>query len=236
MPAPTTKERLTEAAFALFAERGFEQTTVDDIAERAGVGRTTFFRTFGSKEQVVFPDHERILTAIRERLSTSTPETAVIAVSEAARLVLHHYLAEGERARRRYALTKSVPALRDRERAGIQQYERVFQEFIHRWMGSEPGTALRAALMANAVVTAHNHVLRHWLRGETDAPDADFDDAMGELGGLFGPDSRPGGDAGGTAVVLLRTDAALDQLRPRVERLLEGLGRPEHTRQPLGQG
>ena len=46
-----TRERLIEAAFALFDERGFEETTVEDVAERAGVGRTTFFRAFKSKEE-----------------------------------------------------------------------------------------------------------------------------------------------------------------------------------------
>lgn len=220
--AVTARERLIEAAFELFDERGFEQTTVEDIAERAGVGRTTFFRSFRSKEQVIFPDHDALLSAIAERLSASTPETAVVAVSEAARLVLLHYLAEGGRARRRYALTRTVPALRDRERAGIQQYERLFSEFIHRWMGGGPETALRAELMANAVVTAHNHVLRHWLRGETDEPEKEFDAAMAEVIDLFGPRSTGGaGEGTRTAVVLLQTDRDLDDLRPRIERLLE---------------
>jgi hypothetical protein len=53
---PTVRERLAAAAFALFNEHGYEQATVDDIAERAGVGRTTFFRHYRSKEDVIFPD------------------------------------------------------------------------------------------------------------------------------------------------------------------------------------
>ena len=215
------RERLIDAAFDLFVERGFEQTTVDDIAERAGVGRTTFFRSFGSKEQVIFPDHDRILAAIRERLSASTPRTAVAAISEAARLVLLHYLGEGERARRRYALTRTVPALRDRERAGIQQYERLFTEFIHGWMGGGPETALRAELMASAVVTGHNHVLRRWLRGETDRPEADFDAAAEEVVELFTPGPRRSRRRAQTAVVVLRTDKDLDDIRSGIEQLLD---------------
>ena len=221
MKVPAVKERLADAAFDLFDERGFEQTTVEDIAERAGVGRTTFFRNFRSKEHVIFPDHDAILAAISERLATSTPSTAVVAVSEAARLVLQHYVEEGGRARRRYALTRTVPALRDRERAGIQQYERLFETFIHRWMGGRTETRLRAELMANAVVTAHNHVLRRWLRGETAAPEADFDEAMAELVALFNPTQRRSSAGTRTAVVLLQTDADLDELQPRIERLLE---------------
>ena len=205
------RERLIAAAFDLFDERGFEHTTVEGIAERAGVGRTTFFRNFRSKEDVIFPDHDVLLAAIEGRLSTSSADTSVVAMSEAARLVLLHYLGEGERARRRYALTKSVPALRDRERAGIQQYARLFQRFIQTWMGA--GNALRAELMANAVVTAHNHVLRRWLRGDTDRPEAEFDDAMQVVVALFA-------EPGESAIVVLRTDTDLHALIPRLRRLL----------------
>lgn len=217
----SVRERLVDAAFALFGERGFERTMVDDIAARAGVGRTTFFRHFGSKEQVIFPDHDGLLAAIRSRLATSRPDTATVAVSEAARGVLEHYLAEGDRARERYALTRTVPALRDRERAGIGQYERLFTGFIHDWLGGGPETVLRAQLLANAVVTAHNHVLRAWLRGEVEDPEAAFDAAMAEVSALFDVAPQRGSTtASGTAVVILRTDKDLAELRRKIEGLL----------------
>jgi AcrR family transcriptional regulator len=217
----STQQRLIDAAFALFDERGFEQTTVDDIAERAQVGRTTFFRNFRSKEDVIFPDHDRLLGAIQERLSTSTPHTAVVAVSEAARIVLLHYLAEGTRARRRYALTSTVPALRDRETASIKQYQRLFRDFIHQWMRGEKDSALRAELMANAVVTAHNHVLRRWLRGESKTPEREFDAAMAEVIDLFTDrPRRTGSEQDEPAVLVLRTRKDLQKLLPRIERLL----------------
>jgi AcrR family transcriptional regulator len=209
-----TRDRMVAAAFALFEERGFEHTTVDDIAERAQVGRTTFFRHFRSKEDVIFPDHDRVLATVRERLSTSTPDTAVVGVCEAARLVLLNYLAEGDRARSRYRLTSTVPALRDRETASMRQYQHLFREFIHHWLGGSRDTALRAELMANGVVAAHNHVLRGWLRGETDAPEEDFDAAMAEVVHAFADDERT------EALVVLRTDKDLHELAPRIRRLL----------------
>ena len=58
MATNTVSDRLVDAAFELFVERGYDQTTVDDIAERAKVSRTTFFRTYRSKEDVIFPPHE----------------------------------------------------------------------------------------------------------------------------------------------------------------------------------
>lgn len=221
MPRATAKDRLTAAAFALFDERGYEQTTVDDIAERAGVGRTTFFRTFRSKEDVIFPDHEAVLDRIRARLAASTRETAVVAVTEAARLVLLHYLEEGDLARSRYALTTSVPALRHREIASMQQYQRVFRDFIHRWMGGQPDSALRAELMAGAVVTAHNHVLRRWLRGLTDLPESEFDAAMSQVIALFAePPAAGSGNDAAAQVVVFRTTRDLDAVLPALRKAL----------------
>lgn len=215
MTGVSAKERLTEAAFALFDERGFESTTVDHIAERAGVGRTTFFRLFPTKEDVIFPDHDALLAVVRDRLQASTLTHAPVAVTEAARLVLQHYLEEGERARSRFRLTSTVPALRDREIAGQGRYQRTFRQFIHQWMGGDPESALLAELMANAVVTAHNHVLRRWLRGETTTPVRDFDVAMARTVALFGHGraAEPSATTDGvTNVVVVRTAGSVEQV------------------------
>jgi AcrR family transcriptional regulator len=72
------RERIVEAAFELFAERGFTEVTVTDIAERAEVGRTTFFRYFGDKQEVVFADDQLMLEALAAQqhdLSAPAPET-----------------------------------------------------------------------------------------------------------------------------------------------------------------
>jgi AcrR family transcriptional regulator len=224
MSKETPRDRLAQAAFALFDERGYEQTTIDDITERAGVGRTTFFRHYRSKEDVIFPDHDRLLEQIRERLRTSSQGTALAAVSDAVRLVLLHYLDEGDLARRRYALTSSVPALRDREIATVARYQRVFREFIAGWMGhpaepASPREALRAELMAASVVAAHNHVLRRWLRGESPDPTRELDDAMHEVIALF---ARAVGVAGsGTTIVAFQAGADIDEIVPALRRIAQ---------------
>jgi AcrR family transcriptional regulator len=221
MSKPSARERLAEAAFALFDERGYEQATVDDITERAGLGRTTFFRHYRSKEDVIFPDHDGLLELIAERLRTSSHGTALVAVSDAVRLVLLHYIDEGDLARRRYALTSREPALRDREIATVARYQRLFREFIASWMAETDEPApLRAELMAAAVVAAHNHVLRRWLRGESPDPVREVDAALGLVTGLFAAPAETVGGNGAT-IVAFRSDQDIDTLIPALRRLTE---------------
>lgn len=219
------RERLIEAAFMLFHEQGFEATTVDDVAARAGVGRTTFFRLFRAKDDVIFPDHDTLLAAIRTRLSTASTATAPVAVTESARLVLLQYLGEGDRARTRYELTRSVPALRDREIASLQRYQETFRAFLHEWLGGRPDTALHSELMANAIVTAHNHVLRRWLRGAiaADETTAAFDQAMAQVVAMY---ERSPQRPGQTSVVVLQTTRPLAELIPALREITDPAGRP----------
>jgi AcrR family transcriptional regulator len=209
-------DRLREAAFALFEQQGYEATTVDQIADHAGVGRTTFFRTFRSKEDVIFPDHSDVLDRVRGRLATADPAATPGAVTDAARLVLRRYLEEGELARSRYRLTRSIPALRSREIAHMQQYQREFREFVRAWTGEKPGEDLRAELMASSIVVAHNHVLRRWLRGHSDAPEAEFDEAMALVTSLY----APSGDGAGSTVLVIRSDQDAESVAAVVRRAL----------------
>lgn len=60
------REAIVEAAHELFAERGFDGVTVTDIATRAEVGRATFFRYFGDKQEVIFGGDREIDTVVAE--------------------------------------------------------------------------------------------------------------------------------------------------------------------------
>jgi AcrR family transcriptional regulator len=220
MSKPLARERLARAAFALFDEGGYEQTTIDDIAERAGLSRATFFRHYRSKEDVIFPDHDLLLRRVSDRLRSSSHGTALAAVSDAVRLVLLHYLDEGELARRRYALTSTVTALRDREIVSVARYQRLFREFIADWMADRGQSAsLHAELMAVAVVSAHNHVLRRWLRGESPDPVREVDEAMSQVIALFAQ-RVPDPGAAGTTVVAFRTGQPLADLLPAIAQVL----------------
>src|SRR4051812_26554524 len=70
-PPLTTRLEIERVAFALFAERGFDETTVEDIAAAAGISRRTFFRYFASKNDVVWGDFDAGLQHFAEVLDAA---------------------------------------------------------------------------------------------------------------------------------------------------------------------
>ncbi|EFE78692.1 TetR/AcrR family transcriptional regulator [Streptomyces filamentosus] len=181
------REVLAQAAFQLFLERGFERTTVDDIVARAGVGRRSFFRYFPSKEDAVFPDHERCLAEMTEFLAAADDGDPVGAVSDAARIVLRMYAANPEFSVQRYRLTREVPGLRTYELSVVRRYEQTLAGHLRSRFGADGDGALRAEVIAASVVAAHNNGLRLWLRsgGEGD-PEVAVDHALAMVREVWG--------------------------------------------------
>src|SRR6478735_6589060 len=85
-----SRAAVVAAALELFAEQGFDQTSVEQIAQAAGVSRSTFFRQFGGKDDVVFTDHEELLDMLRDFLSQQHRDPWA-AVCEASALVYAHF-------------------------------------------------------------------------------------------------------------------------------------------------
>jgi AcrR family transcriptional regulator len=161
--SPPTPTSVVAAAIGLFAENGFDSTSVEQIAQAAGVSRSTFFRQFGGKEDVVFADHEVLLRELGTVLARPH-ENPWVAVCDASLHVYRHFAADPELARRRYAIVREVPALREREILTVFRYERLFDEHLRSALpGLDP---LDAVSFAATVTAVHNHVLRRLLRGE----------------------------------------------------------------------
>lgn len=188
---------VVSAALELFAAQGFDATSVEQIAKAAGVSRSTFFRQFGGKEDVVFADHEVMLDELRAFLD-QTHENPWLAVCAATELVFSHFARDPELARRRYEIVRQVPELREREIVTVFRYERLFDEYLRQ---SLPGIAPIDAVGFSALVTAvHNHVLRQLLRGSR-VPVSTLRTAMDEVLRRYGvhPD---GADAAPDDVVV----------------------------------
>ncbi|WP_214368583.1 TetR family transcriptional regulator [Pseudonocardia sp. H11422] len=155
---------LVDAAVTLFSERGYDETTVDDIAAAAGVGRRTFFRYFRGKEDAVSPDHEACLARVEAVFTGAHPSEPVLSlVLRAGETVFDLYFGDADVARKRFRLTHEVPALRDREVASVDRYRRLFTRQLRERLADVPDGELRAAVIAAAVVAAHNQALRRWL-------------------------------------------------------------------------
>lgn len=169
-PAPSSPDARTAvvaAAIDLFARQGFDQTSVEQIAQAAGVSRSTFFRQFGGKDDVVFADHEQLLDELRAFLA-EPHDNPWVAVCDASVRVYTHFAADPELARRRYAIVRGVPALREREIVTVFRYERLFDDHLR---DALPGLDPLDAVGFSALVTAvHNHVLRQLLRGPKKVP------------------------------------------------------------------
>lgn len=186
------------AALELFSAQGFDQTSVEQIAKAAGVSRSTFFRQFGGKEDVVFADHEVLLDQLREFLAEGheDPWAAVCAASES---VFAHFSSDPEMARRRYQIVRQVPVLREREIITVFRYERLFDEYLR---GALPGVDPLDAVGFAALVTAvHNHVLRQLLRGRKKVPVSTLQSALADVRRRYGVADDSAADAPDDVVV-----------------------------------
>ena len=113
---PDARGRLEQAALALYGERGFEQTTVAEIAKRAGLTERTFFRYFADKREVLFAGagalQDLLVSTLASTPDSAAPIDAVAAALEAAGALLQE---RREYARQRQAVIAANAELRERE-------------------------------------------------------------------------------------------------------------------------
>ncbi|WP_306368377.1 TetR/AcrR family transcriptional regulator [Nocardiopsis sp. CC223A] len=184
------------AAVRLFTENGFEATTMDDIAAAGGVSRRSLFRRFGTKEDILFAEHDELFAEVSRHLETASGEPLDV-VFAAARLVLRDYLRDPEVTVPRYRLVRVHPRLRDREVAMTARYQSAFSRYLaaREGEGGPEERSLAAGVAAAALISAHNHVLRGWLRDpgqDTRGVWERYDAAMEFVRRAAGPILHPG--------------------------------------------
>jgi len=124
-----TRERLTRAAMALFRERGFEATTLDDIAAAADVSRRSFFHYFASKEDVVFAWQEELTAAMVAAVAARPASESTLAAAENAISAMVRQLDPSE-AIAMSRLKRDNPALRARDQVKYEKLERALAEAL----------------------------------------------------------------------------------------------------------
>jgi AcrR family transcriptional regulator len=163
-----TKERreaLVAAAYELFAEKGYAQTTMDDVAARAGLSRRTAFRYFASKEELVFPAHEERLAALQALLAPHGAETPFQTVRRACLAMARDYQDDRERQLAQFRMLAEEPALVGRELQIDRASEAALERAFLAGQKDTPRARRRARVRASAVMGAVRATLREWLEG-----------------------------------------------------------------------
>jgi len=153
--------RLEQAALALYGERGFEQTTAAEIAERAGLTERTFFRYFADKREVLFWGagrlQESLVSAVVGAPDSTAPIDAVIAALEASGAVFQEHR---EHSVQRQAVIAANAGLRERELIKLAKLASALAGALHQ-RGVKEATA---SLAAEAGITVFRIAFERWIR------------------------------------------------------------------------
>jgi AcrR family transcriptional regulator len=117
---PDARGRLVQAALELYGEHGFEQTTVAEIAQRAGLTERTFFRHFADKREVLFAGADELQEPLVRAVEDASGSLAPLDVVGKAMEAVAAYLPERpDFPRRRQAIIDANPELQERERVKL---------------------------------------------------------------------------------------------------------------------
>jgi len=159
---PNARGRLEQAAMELYAERGFEQTTVAEIAERAGLTERTFFRHFADKREVLFAGagmlQEFLVSAVDGAPESAAPIEAVAAALEAAGALLQE---RREWSRQRQAVIAANAGLQERELIKLASLATALAEALRQRGVGEPA----ASLTAEAGIAVFKIAFERWVDG-----------------------------------------------------------------------
>jgi len=198
-----TRDEIIEAALDLFEARGYDATTVEDIAEAAGVSPRTFFRYFDGKLEVVmaakFGDDRDKLDFTELLVARPADEPPLVALRQVLAVPLEA-LRGGDLAIRQYRLMMGTPSLRALSLEHFTEHEaELIRGFAARLgVGQDD---LRARMLGSATCAALRTVVESWLESgaDPDQLEGDLDRALGMLEDGFGsfaaaspePDRRP---------------------------------------------
>lgn len=163
-----TRTRIQDEAMRLFLERGFEATTLDDIAEAADVSRRSLFHYFGSKEEIVFSTKADFPALVADAIRRRPVDEALLDMVENAVLELAEtHLSE--RARNLARLIQDTPALSAGDQAKYEKVERVLASALAQKKG-RPETDIECRVTATAAIGILKLSTQAWLVGSDAGP------------------------------------------------------------------
>ena len=157
---------LVTAALRLFDERGFDATTIDDIAAAADVSRRTFFRYFRAKEDAYLVDPERKLAIIQEELRTREPgEPTLTEIRRAIAAIARDYASDAELIRLQYRVALKEPTLVAHGMVYQLRWEEALAEAVAADLGVAVATDVRPRVVAHVTVGAFVAAVASWVAG-----------------------------------------------------------------------
>ena len=164
------RAEIAETAFQLFTERGFDQTTVDDIAAAAGLSRRSFFRYFASKEDAVLGMLNAVGDAIAAELAARPAgEPPWTSLRRALDVLVTTYLGDPKVALARFRLIHHTPALRTTLLDKQDRWQRSLAQVLAARLGEDPARDPRPELLAATALAALDVASRRWLASDGQA-------------------------------------------------------------------
>ena len=181
-----TRDAIIRASFRLFRKRGFEATTIADIAEAADISPRTFFAYFESKEAVVFHDFDEVREGLAAHLRHREPGETTF---DALRAWVDEWVASRDVQHRddvvRRELIRATPALGAHDDANHAVFERLVAENVAADLGVAPDS-LRPRMVAAAAVAALSALGEMYGNAIPDDPMSVVDEAIAFLQGGLG--------------------------------------------------
>lgn len=181
---PDARGRLQHAALDLYVERGFDATTVQDIADRAGVTERTFFRYFTDKREVLFDGSEQLVAGVVAGVNAATDVAPLSRVVSAFAGVGVYFDERRPWALQRARVVAATPSLMERELLKLSTMSAAIGAALE-----ERGVAAaEAALAADLGVAIFHRTFQRWIvdaqsRSFADCLRATADDATAAVGG-----------------------------------------------------
>ena len=187
-PPSTSRRELRLIALRLFAEHGFDATTIEQVAAAAGVSERTFFRYFTTKASVLWSEFETEVETIRAALGSVTDDVPMMDAIRGAVVAANHYHADDvPEMRLRMHLIATVPALSFSAAEHYEAWERAISEFAGRRLG-QPAGSLYPLTVGRSVLAACRAAYDRWsARADADLT-VYLDAALTALAAGFAPD------------------------------------------------
>jgi vacuolar iron transporter family protein len=168
-PPGTSARQLELIALRLFTERGFEETTVEQIAAAAGVSRRTFFRYFDSKAAALWRAFDGEVRALQAAFRAVAHDVPLMDAIRQVVVGVNHYRAEDvPELRTRMNLIGSVPALAASAASHYDAWERAVSEFAARRLGQPADSLYPLAIGRSTLAACHTAYDRWVARADAD--------------------------------------------------------------------